>query len=357
MIPIAYKHQQLNKQVQLISHKDIDAILAARHGERYTAYRRDWRESMLLERVPDFPLSLEIETNNFCNFSCNMCVFAGRGLHPDARRGIGKRHMDMAVFQAAVEEGARHGLPAMTYGFMSEPLLHPRVADMVAFASERGVLDQRLGTNGQLLTRETSRALIDAGLSRLEVSLDATNADTYAKIRRGGNFERIMRNVHDFLDEREKTGGPAPLLRVSFLRLNVNRDELEEFLDYWQRFADFFSIQEPVDYDLDMADSPLEFDPARDKEDFRCDKQFQRLFIRNDGSVLACGHIHGWDEFKLGMVGERPLLEMWRSPFMESMRDMHRRAAYRENAICRYCVRQTATAEQDAAELGEVGAQ
>ncbi len=338
---LAYSQQQQNKQVHLVSHKDILAILAEEHGPRFVEYRRQWDASMRLEAHPDFPLTVEIETNNHCNYRCNMCVFASATLHPDVRRGVGKKFMDFGLFRKVMDEGAAHGLPALTYGFMSEPLLHPRIVDMVALATDRGVMDQRLGSNGSLLTRDISRGVIAGGLARLEISVDATLPETYAKIRKGGNLDKINRAIHEFLEERDKANRRLPLLRVSFLRLNVNSHELDDFMAAWEPYADYFSIQEPIDYELDIADSALHFDPAQDKVDFSCDKQFQRLFLRWDGTVLACGHIHGWEEFRLGNAAEQSLHSMWRSELMESLRALHRRKGYAENPICRYCVRQT----------------
>lgn len=344
---VAYKQQQLNKQVQLLSHKDINAILAEEHGPRYLEYRRAWAAGMNLEEVPDFPLSIEIETNNFCNYKCNMCVFASKDLHPDVRSGAPKSFMDFDLFTKIIDEGEKHGLPALTYGFMSEPLLHPDITRMCSYAADKGVIDQRLGSNGRLLTRDISRGLVASGLSRLEISVDAVNAETYAKIRRGGSFEHVFRNIHDFLEERDKAGTIFPLLRVSFLRLNVNNHELEEFMEYWQQYADYFSIQEPLDYSLEVEDSELAFKTPSDKQNFHCDKQFQRMFMRWDGSALACGHIHGWDEFKLGNAATESIYDMWHSEQLEELRELHRRGEYYVNPICNHCVRQTNTAEDN----------
>jgi radical SAM protein with 4Fe4S-binding SPASM domain len=339
-----YRQQQLNKQVQLLSDKNILEILDREIGNGFADYRRAWDASMNLETVPDFPLTLELETNNFCNLRCRMCVFAAKDVHPDKRQGAAKSYMAWDIFQAMIDEGVEHGLPALTYGFMSEPLLHPRIVEMVDYATRRGVLDQRLGTNGMLLTPEVSQGLIDARLARLEVSVDAVTPDTYARIRHGGSFQRLMENIHAFLELRQRAGSVLPLLRVSFLRLNVNQPEFDDFMAYWRKYADYFSVQEPVDYELELEDSDLEFTSSSEKPEYHCDKAFQRLFIRHDGSVLACGHIHAWKDFLLGKVGEDKLHDLWHSPLMKELRVIHRDGEYHQNPICHYCVTHTAVA-------------
>ncbi len=347
MFQTKYKQQQDNAQVQILSHLDLDALLCERYGERYRRYRQDWTQSMRFMTVPDFPLTLEIENLNHCNFSCHMCAFASTSLHPDKpHKKENKRFMDIGLFKKAVDEGARHGLPAMTHGVLCEPLLHPDIVEMVSYASDHGVMDQRVGSNGSRLTKEMSGALIDAGLARLEISLDGFNEETFRMVRKGreANYGRIIANIKDFIEVRERKNSRFPLLRLSMLRLNVNKDQVGAFLDYWKDYADYFSIQEPINVKLDLKRTALEFESPHDKEDFRCDKQHQRIFLRHDGTMLPCFHIHAWEAFSLGNLKEKTLLDAWNTGTMDHLRALHRNGDYHKNPICHNCVRCTSQA-------------
>jgi cyclic pyranopterin phosphate synthase len=56
----------------------------------------------------------------------------------------------------------------------------------VAEAREAGILDISLITNGSLLTPARAKALMEAGLTRLMVSVDAAPPKTKARGRPGG---------------------------------------------------------------------------------------------------------------------------------------------------------------------------
>ena len=59
-----------------------------------------------------------------------------------------------------------------------EPLVNPRFADMVRYAKQSPkVLRVDTTTNASLLTPERSLEIIDAGLDRLNISVEGVNAD------------------------------------------------------------------------------------------------------------------------------------------------------------------------------------
>lgn len=341
---IKYIRNKVNSQVSIVSKYDIDEILTTEIGERYPAYRKEWYASMDGSVIPDHPLTVELETNNFCNFHCNMCIFSSKDLHPDKKTGKKKTFLDFSLFCKVINEGEVFELPALTYGFLSEPLLHPDIAKMVSYAREHRVIDQRLGSNGYLLSEKMSRDLIAAGLTRLEISVDAVTPETYNKVRAGGDFNTVLSNIHNFLKIREELGSRLPLLRVSFLKLNVNNHELDDFFEYWENYADYFSIQEPVDYGIENKGSELSFESVNVPDSFQCDEPFQRIFLRCDGTYLSCGHIHAWEKRTLGDAHHESLLDVWNSGTMKKLREIHQQKRIKTDKICFNCASMTHTA-------------
>jgi len=160
MSNVRFRQRQDNKNVELISHKNLDDILAQNNPERYWPYREKWHAGIALESFPNFPLSLDVENLNHCNFACHHCMFSSRSTHPDLRNRVGKQVMDFELYKKAVDECAGHGLPSITHGVLCEPLLHPDIIGMVKYAQDKGVFDQRLGTNGSRLSKEVSEAFV-----------------------------------------------------------------------------------------------------------------------------------------------------------------------------------------------------
>jgi len=180
------------------------------------------------------------------------------------------------------------------------------------------------------------------GLARLEVSFDAFTAETYSKIRKGKKavYEDLLRNTMNFLDIREKKNSQFPTLRVSMVVLDVNRHELEDFVAFWKRHADYFSIQQPVNWKMNLPNTEVTFEEPSLKEHFRCDKQHLRIYMRYDGTILPCFHINheDFDAFHLGKFPETSLYEAWHSDFINGLRKLHRENRYQENPVCKDCV-------------------
>src|SRR5689334_17540866 len=75
-----------------------------------------------------------------------------------------------------------------------EPLLYPRVVEMVAYAASLGLDDLALTTNGTRLDK-LAEPLAAAGLERLTVSLDSLDAERFRRITRGGDLARVLRGI------------------------------------------------------------------------------------------------------------------------------------------------------------------
>jgi radical SAM protein with 4Fe4S-binding SPASM domain len=90
-----------------------------------------------------------------------------------------------------------------------------------------------LDTNGVCLSDERAAKLVDSRLSWLNVSLDAAEARTYARIRRGSpDLEEVVKNVANLV--RRRDCGPtrkAILISISFTLMRSNLAELAAFIE------------------------------------------------------------------------------------------------------------------------------
>ncbi len=339
-LDVKYHHTDSLGHVHLLSEYDIEEMLAKKYGQRFRDYRERWKRACQMEAVEDFPLSIEFETSNTCNFTCGMCIYADKThLHPDYRDQRPKGYMDINLYKSVIDEATDHGMPAATYGFWCEPLLHPQIVDMIAYGHDHGLIDMRLGTNGQLLTASVSKGLIDAGLQRLEVSVDACAEETFKKIRRGGDFQKVVRNIHEFLEIRDKLGVRFPLLRISFVKLDANVHELDDFIAYWKTYADYFSIQAPHDFFGTHPDveSKFTYESPREKPDFKCSKSTHRLWMRCNGNGQSCGYPAAWEAFTLGTFPTDSISKMWRHETQGMLRSLHGEGRYADHPICHKC--------------------
>jgi GTP 3',8-cyclase len=76
-----------------------------------------------------------------------------------------------------------------------EPLVRKGIVDLVQMISRiNGIKDLSLTTNGQLLEK-FARPLANAGLIRVNVSLDAMDPEIYKVITRGGEIEPVLHGI------------------------------------------------------------------------------------------------------------------------------------------------------------------
>ena len=216
------------------------------------------------------------------------------------------------------------------------------MSDIVRYAKDSGVIDLIVHTNGTLLTKAASERLIDAGLTRMMVSLDALTDETYRKIRVGSDMPKVLRNIHDFLEIRAQKSKRLPLLSVNFVLMSLNEDELQVFVEYWSQYVDFFSIQQYTNPFKRSGDNEtLYFADTREQTSkFHCQQPWQRMTVRFDGRVLPCCSFYA-EDLVIGDVRQQSIKEIWDSPKMKQLQNMHSNGEYYNNPICKECAENT----------------
>jgi cyclic pyranopterin phosphate synthase len=107
-----------------------------------------------------------------------------------------------------------------------EPLLKKNLVHLVAACRELQIPDLALTTNGQKL-KECAADLKQAGLSRVNVSLDSLQAATFADITRGGQLSATLDGIDAVLKL-----GMKPLKLNAVIMRGINDGELEKLLAF-----------------------------------------------------------------------------------------------------------------------------
>jgi MoaA/NifB/PqqE/SkfB family radical SAM enzyme len=100
---------------------------------------------------------------------------------------------------------------------------------MVRYLKQRGVY-VLFNTNGTVLNERNGRALIEAGLDELRVSLDASTRESYIAVRGKDYFGRILRNVRAFRALQERGGHETPRVSAWLTGLKETLHELPAFV-------------------------------------------------------------------------------------------------------------------------------
>lgn len=166
------------------------------------------------------PVCLYLETTNRCNLLCTTCPRTYEELEPPA-------DLSWELFTAIVDQ-VPDLARAVLHG-VGEPLLVDDLPRMVKYLKDRGVY-VLFNTNGTALNERKGRALIEAGLDELRVSLDAANANSFLAIRGKDYFKRILRNVKAFRELQEREGCERPRVSAWLTGLKETVAELPAFV-------------------------------------------------------------------------------------------------------------------------------
>jgi MoaA/NifB/PqqE/SkfB family radical SAM enzyme len=281
-----------------------------------------------LTHGPFFPDRLYVESTSFCNLHCIMCP---TGLGTIQRP---KGYMDMGLYRRIVDEVAPNG-PAVVLHSWGEPLMHPRLFDMIRYARERDVWVET-STNVTLLTEERARKAMDAGLNQLFLAMDGVTKATYERVRVGGDFDAVVRNVETLLRLKRERGSRMRVV-LQIIAMQETREEVAAFVRRWTRpEVDQVNVKHLDtwgDQEARISAHAIE----REEPPVRrpCPNLWYHAYVFWDGSLVSCERDYD-RRTPLGNVADG-VLAAWHGERMRALRRHHAAGDFTAPA-CRKCV-------------------
>ncbi len=301
---------------------------------------------------------LYLEVTNRCNLLCTTCPRTYEDLEPPA-------DLSWDLFTRIVDQ-VPDLARAVLHG-VGEPMLVKDLPRMVKYLKERGVY-VLFNTNGTVLNARNGRALIEAGLDELRVSLDASNRESFKTIRGADYFNRITRNVRAFRTLQEHEGIERPLVSLWLTGLKETIHELPAFVRiaadlgvrevYLQRLVFFdqaaIGIARPDQalFENMTRDEAVYLEEAADlarslgitfnasgaasepglslkKMDggspwSLCRRPWSLMYFTANGRALPCCiapfSLHGYENYTLGDATKQSLQDIWNGPAYHAFR-------------------------------------
>jgi GTP 3',8-cyclase len=168
------------------------------------------------------PKSVRVSVTDRCDFACTYC-------RPSHRDGYAEGRLEVPVWRTMFEGLKKAGVRRvrLTGG---EPLIHPEILAIVRELSGLGFEDIALTTNASQLAR-LARPLHDAGLHRINISIDTLDPVRFREVTRGGSLDKVLAGIDAALEV-----GFSPIKLNTVVLRGVNDDELESLLLWaWER--------------------------------------------------------------------------------------------------------------------------
>lgn len=168
---------------------------------------------------------LRLSVTDRCSLRCRYCMPAD-GIPKRDHRDVCSAEELVEIARAAVDCGVRK--VRLTGG---EPLVRRGILDICQRISAISEVEELcLTTNGAALS-QLAKPLREAGVDRLNVSLDTLRPDRYAYMTRGGRLEDVFRGL-----EAAAEAGFAGTKLNAVLMKDFNEDEIPDFVDIACRY-------------------------------------------------------------------------------------------------------------------------
>lgn len=295
---------------------------------------RNWKAGKTIVEGA-YPDRLYIEITNSCNIECVMCPTGLKRLGRDQGR------MEVKHFKKIIDEMAPH-VKTTTLHIWGEPLLHPRLEEMIAYATRKGI-NVATSTNATILTEKRAKSLLKSGLREIYLCLDGMDAETYESIRKTADFEQTKANIERFIELRAQAD-VGPRTYVQLIEMEPTAEQAQAFREYWTRpGVDRVNIKafdswgnQDKDINKLRDDEQKKAMPSL-KDRYQCPLLWYHCHVYWDGTVTCCDRDFG-AKYPLGNVFEAgSVMAVWNGPKMQELRRKHVVNDVRDVPACRSC--------------------
>ena len=343
-------------QIQKSYRHQIESATSPKRKKAINRLLNQIEQEQRTEIAYSHPYRLYLEMTRNCNLRCQICCQSLVEIpRPEIAPEIIEKVKPMVPYCESVA----------VYGF-GESLTAPHFFDYLQrlpFDDQQTIL---LTTNGILVSPDVSQRILDSPINMFEVSLDATNEDTYEFIRGVRMWSHIVENIRYFNKLKQAMNSHKPKLRLCFVAMRKNIEQLPDFVRLAKELnAEFVDVgymnvfreelrEQSLFFHQDLAiqkfteaqqvadqlqitlNLPRYFnqEPIEDsiKHDSNCYEPWQFVQVCCDGTILPC-----WNTSRpLGDLNHQNFNEIWNNQaFQEFRRNLNsREELYR----CRYCL-------------------
>jgi MoaA/NifB/PqqE/SkfB family radical SAM enzyme len=286
------------------------------------------------------PMILFVDPASTCNFKCTFCPTGDRKLIKETGRWQGQ--MDFSLYKKIIDDLREFDKPLKVLRLYKEgePFLNNRLADMIRYARESGVVKYiDTTTNGYLLEPERVKPMLDAGLDRINISVDGMSDEQFLEFTRVKvDFDKYVENIRKLY---EIKGDCEVCVKITgdFL----SEEDKARFYDTFGNYADRIFIENvaPCWPEYDVAEI-LNVDITKGIYDQPigdvdiCPYIFYSISINSDGSASLC-FLDWARKLLIGDLRKESLKEIWEGEKLFQHQIAHLRGKRKDNAVCGQC--------------------
>lgn len=301
------------------------------------------QREVLQEAIPlTAPYYICLDVSSVCNIVCNYCVQFD--LSQTNNQNFCKKIMTLELAKKAIDDLKEFdkNIKVLTLYGWGEPLLNPHIADIVAYSRQSGKVNStETITNGILLTPDMSDKLINAGLQRINISVQAMSDEGYEKVcGRKIDFKKYVENIRYLYEH--KSNELTMYVKIGDLALQ-SESEKQLFYDVFGDICDEIYVEHIINVRDDML-SNNNIGKTHTHGVFGqelqgnriCPYLFFRLFICPDGVCALC-NADFYRQQPVGDITKQSLKEIWFGEKLHKIQMTHLEGERESIDLCSLC--------------------
>ena len=289
------------------------------------------------------PYVVFVDPSDACNFKCRFCPTSDRGLMKTVGRPW--KQLPLELFKKIADEMTTFPdkVEVLRLYKDGEPLINKHLAEMIKYAKDVEAAKRiDTTTNAALLTKDKGKAIVDAGLDRINISIYGVSNEHYKSFSGVKlEFERVLANVQDFY---EIHGDCEMLVKINGDTLSDKEKQM--FLDQFGDYTDKIYIEHIMscwpEFQLRGVDVNQEKGIYGQEiiEVDACSYPFYSFSINSDGVASVC-FLDWARKMVIGDAKLNTVPEIWNGDPMKAYRKMFLEGGRKQHAVCGNCGQMT----------------
>lgn len=236
--------------------------------------------------------TLRVELSNICNHECIFC------LHNKMKTIRKQGEIDSELFYRIVKECAQEGVKKAGLFMNGEPFVTRKLPEYIKYCKSTGIEYVFITTNGALVTKESFREVVNAGLDSIKFSVNAGTRESYKKVHGRDDFDKVMDIIRYAYEYRKESGLEYRILSSCVVTDDVvsEMESLKSLLEpYVDDFVFFHAMRFSGESELSQAGLNTKFeglgDGAKDfvfEKPIPCYYPFTHINISYEGFLTLC---------------------------------------------------------------------
>ena len=286
------------------------------------------------------PFVVFVDPASACNFLCPFCPTGHRDMIDETGRFQGV--MKLPLFQKIIDDLGEFEKPIKVLRMYKdgEPFLNKNLAKMIAYAKKGGFIEYiDTTTNGSLMTPERLGPVLDAGLDKINISVDGMNRDQYKEFTGFDfDFDAFVENVKWLYANK----GQCEVV-VKIPGDLISESQRQEFLDTFGDYCDRIFIENfaPCWPEFDVeAHTGIKITQGIYQQPIKptdtCPYIFYSMSVNADGLISSC-FLDWGRKLIIGDANEQTLKSIWHGNRMNALRRQHLEGKRLANPVCSQC--------------------